>query len=50
VKHTMVFLLGGMPLVGYAVGSFAFARFPLSEAEHARVRRELEARAAGRTR
>jgi GPH family glycoside/pentoside/hexuronide:cation symporter len=45
VKYTMIFLLGGMPLLGYAVGSLAFARFPLSEAEHARIRRELDARA-----
>jgi GPH family glycoside/pentoside/hexuronide:cation symporter len=46
VKYTMVFLLGGMPLLGYGVGALAFARFPLSEAEHARIRRELDARAA----
>ncbi len=49
VKHTMVFLLGGMPLVGYAIGSLAFMRFPLSEAEHQRVRRELDARASAKT-
>jgi sugar (glycoside-pentoside-hexuronide) transporter len=46
VVHTMVFLLGGMPLLGFAIGSIAFARFPLSEAEHARIRRELDTRAA----
>ena len=46
VKYTMVFLLGGMPLLGYTIGCLAFARFPLSEAEHARIRRELDARAA----
>jgi len=46
VRHTLIFLLGGMPLLGYAVGSLAFARFPLSEAEHARIRRELDARGA----
>jgi Na+/melibiose symporter-like transporter len=46
VRHTMVFLLGGMPLVGYTIGALAFARFPLSEAEHDRIRRELDARAA----
>jgi Na+/melibiose symporter-like transporter len=49
VKYTMIFLLGGMPLIGYAIGSLAFARFPLSEAEHARIRRELDARAAARS-
>jgi Na+/melibiose symporter-like transporter len=27
-------------------GALAFARFPLSEAEHTRIRRELDARAA----
>jgi len=48
VKHTIVFLLGGMPFLGFAVGFLAFARFPLSEAEHARIRRELDARAASR--
>jgi GPH family glycoside/pentoside/hexuronide:cation symporter len=48
VKHTMIFLLGGMPLLGYGIGALAFARFPLSEAEHARIRRELDARAAER--
>jgi glycoside/pentoside/hexuronide:cation symporter, GPH family len=46
VKRTMVFLLGGMPLLGYAVGALAFSRFSLSEADHALVRRELDARAA----
>jgi GPH family glycoside/pentoside/hexuronide:cation symporter len=46
VVHTMVFLLGGMPLLGFVIGSFAFARFPLSEVEHARIRRELDARAS----
>jgi Na+/melibiose symporter-like transporter len=48
VVNTMVFLLGGMPLLGFAIGSIAFARFPLSEAEHARIRRELDTRAAER--
>jgi GPH family glycoside/pentoside/hexuronide:cation symporter len=48
VKHTMIFLLGGMPLLGYGIGALAFARFPLSETEHARIRRELDARAAER--
>jgi Na+/melibiose symporter-like transporter len=48
VKFGMVFLLGGMPLLGYTVGAVAFARFPLSEVEHARIRQELDARAGGR--
>jgi GPH family glycoside/pentoside/hexuronide:cation symporter len=46
VKLTMILLLGGMPLLGYAVGALVFARFPLTEAEHQRVRAELDARAA----
>jgi GPH family glycoside/pentoside/hexuronide:cation symporter len=48
VKYTMVFLLGGMPLLGYGIGALAFARFPLSEAEHQRIRRELDAKASAR--
>ena len=46
VRSALVFLIGGMPLLGYAIGSLIFARFSLSEAEHARIRRELDARAA----
>ena len=44
VKRTMVYLMGGVPMVGYAIGSLAFTRFRLSEAEHARIRAELDAR------
>ncbi len=47
VRTTMVALMGGAPLVCYLLGAVAFARFSLSEAEHARIRRELDARAAG---
>jgi Na+/melibiose symporter-like transporter len=43
----MVALMGGAPLVCYLLGAVAFARFSLSEAEHARIRRELDARSAG---
>ena len=46
VRFAMVFLIGGMPLIGYAIGSLLFTRFSLSEAEHDRIRRELDARAA----
>jgi GPH family glycoside/pentoside/hexuronide:cation symporter len=49
VLFAMVFLLGGMPTLGYAIGSLLFSRFSLSEAEHARIRAELDARAAART-
>ncbi len=46
VKSTLVVLMGGMPLAGYAVGALLFSRFSFSEAEHARIRLELDARAA----
>lgn len=46
VQWTMVVLMGGFPLVCYTIGAVAFARFSLSEREHARIRRELDARAA----
>jgi GPH family glycoside/pentoside/hexuronide:cation symporter len=44
VRFAMVALMGGMPLAGYAFGALAFARFRLSEAEHTRIRNELDAR------
>ncbi|MEZ4334192.1 MAG: MFS transporter [Myxococcota bacterium] len=47
VRTTMVALMGGAPLFCYLLGAIAFARFSLSEAEHARIRRELDARTAG---
>jgi GPH family glycoside/pentoside/hexuronide:cation symporter len=46
VERTMIGLMGGFPLVCYALGAIAFARFSLSESEHALIRRELNARAA----
>ena len=49
VRTTMVALMGGAPLVCYLLGAIAFSRFSLSEAEHARIRGELDARAADRT-
>ena len=45
VKRTMVWVMAGVPLVAYAIGSLLFTRFSLSEAEHARIRAELDARA-----
>jgi GPH family glycoside/pentoside/hexuronide:cation symporter len=42
VKDTMIFLMGGVPLIGYGIGSLAFTRFSLSEAEHAKIRSELD--------
>jgi Na+/melibiose symporter-like transporter len=40
----MTFLMGGIPMVGFGIGSIAFTRFSLSESEHARIRLELDAR------
>ncbi len=48
VKFALVCLMGGAPLVGYTIGSLFFARFRFSAADHARVRTELDARAAAR--
>jgi len=48
VKQTMLFLMGGVPMIGYGIGSLAFTRFRLSEAEHTRIRAELEERNRGR--
>jgi Na+/melibiose symporter-like transporter len=51
VKLALVFLMGGAPLVGYALGSLLFARLRFNAADHVRVRAELDARAAaGRAR
>ncbi len=43
-KRTMVLMMGGFPLVCYFVGALFFSRFRLTEAEHARIRDELDAR------
>jgi Na+/melibiose symporter-like transporter len=48
VKLALVFLMGGAPLIGYTIGSLFFSRFRFSAADHARVRAELDARAAAR--
>ena len=45
-KQAMIYLMGGVPLVGYAIGAALFSRFGLTEAEHARIRGELDARSA----
>lgn len=47
VKEVMILLMGGIPLVGYAIGALAFSRFSLSEADHARIRAELDERVLG---
>ncbi|HEY8122801.1 MAG TPA: MFS transporter [Myxococcota bacterium] len=46
VRFALVCLMGGAPLVGYAIGALVFSRFSFSHAEHARVRAELDARTA----
>jgi GPH family glycoside/pentoside/hexuronide:cation symporter len=43
-KSTMLFLMGGVPMLGYAIGGLAFWRFRLSETEHARIRAALDRR------
>ena len=45
VKDVITFLAAGIPLIGYGIGSLAFTRFDLSEAEHTRIRTEIDARA-----
>lgn len=47
VQVAMVTLYGIFPLVCYAIGAFLFRRFSLDEAEHAKIRRVLDERAAG---
>jgi Na+/melibiose symporter-like transporter len=48
VKLALVFLMGGAPLIGYAIGALLFVRFRFTAADHARIRAELDARAAAR--
>lgn len=47
-RTTMLFLMGGVPLLGFGIGVLVFLRFRLTETEHARIRREIDARAASR--
>jgi len=42
----MLFLMGGMPIIGYSIGMWLFARFDLDRAEHARILAEIRARSA----
>ena len=46
VQWTLLMLAGALPLAGYVVGTLAFTRFSLSEAEHAQIRAALDAREA----
>lgn len=43
VRSAMVWLMAGVPVVGFAVGAAIFTRFTLSEQEHARIRAALDA-------
>jgi GPH family glycoside/pentoside/hexuronide:cation symporter len=45
VQRAMLLLMGGFPLVCYLVGAVLFSRFSLTEADHVRIRAELDARA-----
>jgi GPH family glycoside/pentoside/hexuronide:cation symporter len=44
-KNTMIWMMGGIPLVGYSVAAIVFSRFSLTEREHAIIRHELDQRA-----
>ncbi|NNL66110.1 MAG: MFS transporter [Myxococcales bacterium] len=44
VRRGILFLIGGLPLLGFGLGMALFTRFDLSEQEHARIRREIDAR------
>ena len=46
VKGVMLFLMGGLPCLAFAIGIIAFSRFKLNRAENARIRREIDARTA----
>lgn len=46
VKQNIVLLMGGVPLVCFAIGAFAFSRFSLTPAEYTKIRNELDVRAA----
>lgn len=46
VRNWMLFLMGGVPMIGFAIGMFLFRRFDLTRAEHARICAELDARRA----
>ena len=46
VKQSIVLLMGGLPLICFAIGALAFTRFRLTPDEYAKVRLELDAREA----
>ena len=49
VQIAIVTLYGLFPLVCYLIGAAMFRRFTLDEAEHARIRAALDAKAAATT-
>jgi GPH family glycoside/pentoside/hexuronide:cation symporter len=44
VRNGILFLMGGLPLIGYVIGIALFSRFDLKQAEHARIRAAIDAR------
>ncbi len=50
VRRWMLFLMGGVPMLGYGVGMLLFRAFDLKRAEHTRICAELEARRAAQPR
>ena len=49
-KTVMLVLIGAVPCVCYAIGLAVFARFDLTRADHAAIRRQIDERAAASTR
>lgn len=45
VKNTMIFLMGGVPIVCYGIGALAFSRYQLGESAYGEIRAALDARA-----
>jgi GPH family glycoside/pentoside/hexuronide:cation symporter len=46
VRGWMLFLMGGIPMIGFAIGMTVFSRFDMTQADHAEIRAEIDARAA----
>jgi GPH family glycoside/pentoside/hexuronide:cation symporter len=44
-QRSILVLMGGMPIVGFSLGIVVFSRLKLSQADHARIRCEIDARA-----
>jgi len=42
VRGTMLFLMGGMPVLGFGFGILVFSRFKLDRAEHTRIRDAID--------